>query len=148
MTAPDLSLATASMCTNQPSGLSVAFLIGILSVPGLIIPEMLLPSQFRTTTTSLPCTWLVAQVPSQEPFKGCPSWATAGVPDTRTATDNARMTINARMLFLRPWGPDSGARLVRIAATPRRLRALSRHAEARVRARNQSGQSTNGAHYR
>jgi hypothetical protein len=48
-----LSFVSASMCTSQPSGLSVAFLIGMLSVPGLIMPLIVFPSQFMMIRMSL-----------------------------------------------------------------------------------------------
>src|SRR5688572_22830429 len=90
---PLASLASASRCTTQPLGLSVAFLIGMLSVPGLIVPVIALPSQFRTKTMS--GLWLVlpAHVPSQEPFRGWPSCAVTGegARKNETARDATRI---------------------------------------------------------
>src|SRR5215471_19679878 len=50
----------------------------MLSVPGLIIPLIALPSQSRTRIRSSPCTAFCFQVPSHEPLSGWPSWAERG----------------------------------------------------------------------
>src|SRR6185436_7985639 len=94
--APALSFASASKCTVHLSGSSVADLIEMLSVPGLIIPVMALPSQFSTNSTSSPWTLLPDQVPIHDPFKGCPSWATADPPAKATSV-RASTNVNTRI---------------------------------------------------
>src|SRR5215831_1609752 len=104
------------MCTSQPSGLSVADLIAMLSVPGLIVPVMLLPSHVITTTTSLPSVLLPAHVPSHEPFSGCPSCAKAGMATRQTASTaktslfiaNILRPATGECLQRAPIGPHTG----------------------------------------
>src|SRR5437870_9169091 len=57
---------------------------------------MLLPSQFKTTITSLLWFWLGPHVPIHDPFNGCPSCATAGAVEARHTRDNVKIKVNAR----------------------------------------------------
>src|SRR5215470_15426947 len=104
------------MCTSQPSGLSEADLIGMLSVPGLIVPVTFLPSHVITISTSFPSALLPVHVPSHDPLSGWPSCAMAGT--TVRATRNAARTSLFIDNILRP------ATLERLQAPlSRRIRA-------------------------
>src|SRR3954467_4462512 len=102
MGAPALSLAAASMWTFHPVGSRVALSILMLSVPGLIIPETALPSQFIMINTSLPATVLPSQTPIHEPFRGKPSWATIGATSAkaRKAIDGLQRRLKICMHFI------------------------------------------------
>src|SRR5687768_8285920 len=91
----------------------------MLSVPGLIIPVIALPSQLRTTRTSLPCASFGPHVPIQDPLSGWPSCAAAGAPDATHARDRVRITVSART-----WGPPF---LVRDAVDGYYERPIVRH---------------------
>src|SRR3954451_17550793 len=72
----------------------------MLSVPGLIVPEIAFPSHFNTTSTSSTWFWLGPQVPSHDPLSGCPSCATSDGADERARNDSAITKIHARMYVL------------------------------------------------
>src|ERR1044072_6505368 len=89
MTAPALSLPSASKCSTHPSGFSVAVLITMLSFP----------FQSSTMNRSLPCTVFPAHVPIHDPLSGWPSCAITGAPAAHNA-NNARATTNVRIFRL------------------------------------------------
>src|SRR5512143_3878302 len=72
----------------------------MLSVPGLMVPVTALPSQSRIKRMLSPCTLLPVHSPIHEPFRGCPSCAsappTANAPRTR-ATTNVRNDFMLRL---------------------------------------------------
>src|SRR5688572_7578256 len=72
--------------------------MGMLSVPGLIIPLMALPSQLRTRTMSRLWIVLPAQVPSHDPFRGWPSCATTGEVPVSHEPDSTRRRIHDRIV--------------------------------------------------
>ena len=92
---------SASRWTSQPSGLSVAFLIGMLSVPGLIMPLIVFPSQFKMTRMSLLWSLLGPHVPSQDPFRGWPSCAVSGAPGRRRSALTGRSKLASMGSFSR-----------------------------------------------
>src|SRR5262245_32739918 len=73
------SFASASRWNVHLEESRVAVAIGTLSGPGLINPEIFLPSQLITNVTWVRRVALGPQSPAQVPFIGNPCWADTGI---------------------------------------------------------------------
>src|SRR5262245_27602710 len=70
--------------------------------PRLIVPEIVLPSQFISMTTCERLSFVVPQSPVHVPFNGCPNCADAGSAVSRSASSPAaRQNIRIENLLVR-----------------------------------------------
>src|SRR5260221_4179973 len=91
------------MCTPQVAGSSAAFCIATALGPGLMLPVIVLPSQFISSTTCVRLSFVGPQSPLHVPFKGWPNCASAGAA-SNSATSSPGPRRIATRIDVPPWG--------------------------------------------